>query len=187
MKSALRMCFGMTLALLGFAVVGCKKERAKSAVEIQEEGRAREIQNKVAALAVRHHARIDWSKGLEERRGQLWTIEVEDALKPKDGSAVVLVGEQRDILQRDGRYFIIVVFETPWLSGQKAVARAECSESLAREAAGVHKSRAEVAIVLNVQSVFKPEFDVEGEEGMTGDFLAIVGKCVDWLLLDPQD
>jgi hypothetical protein len=94
--------------------VGCQEVSERNSAAKEAEIRAeraehaeRELRTSVENMAAKYNAVTNWVKLFDEQHsGRVFTIDVEEALRPTDGHPVLIVGRIENLTMRNGKYYV---------------------------------------------------------------------------------
>jgi len=171
-----------------------QKEKAETEKKVQ-------IEQNISGMVARHNAVIGWEEifNVEDIvTGQVYTLQVEDALVRKDGRPILLFGSVSDIVRRNNEYFVhfkkgVLDFSIPDIYFALKLNAEQIKKIIGQKTEIFDR----YAIVATITSVQRPKFDVKaysqnGEDGKSEyteiavepcNIFIAKGRCLDLLFV----
>jgi hypothetical protein len=183
--------FAITVASIWFAVRKIS-ERDLAAKEkgIKAESAQRELRTSVENMAAKYNATTNWVNLFDkEHSGRVFTIDVEEALRPTTVQPVLLVGRIEDLIRRNGKYYVSVNSYSH--KAPQIYYILECDGDQANTITKHGRGYGEVAVIASIDSVKKPDLEVNGISGTDGEIeinptdspFVANGRCLDLLFI----
>lgn len=149
-----------------------RKVSERNSAAKQEEIRAeraehaeRELRTSVENMATKYNAVTNWGNLFgEQHSGRVFTIDVEEALRPTNGHPVLIVGRITNLAMRNGKSYVNIYYDRRYPKHLKIYYILQCDSDLANSIKKHGRdSDAAVSVIAAIDAVKMPDLEATAE------------------------
>ena len=184
------VALAVTAAGVWLAVRKTSERSSAAREQIRSERAERELRISVENMATKYNAVTNWVDLFgEQDSGRVFTIDVDEALRPTNGQPVLLVGHLEDLAKRNGKYYMSI--DSFSHKAPEIYYILECDGNQADSITKHGRDSVEVAVIASIDTVKKPDLAVKGISGTDGEIeisptdspFVANGRCLDLLFV----